>query len=222
MSSSPTLTSHHSPASGASRRGRPPGPPRRPGAPLSAGLQLTWQPDGWENLSGRAQILLAAAFQLDQQIQGRITLERMCQLLELDAHNLTATFKQFHGCTMSAYLQQFRVRCLFHAIAAEPEANLFSLYRRFGLGPTPSERRCFRNQFGLSIEAHQQRCQDRESEESHGDGAQPRLSAMDEALQRLTARDYGRFGPRTAGCGRPGTPSLNDSAPGGAPLRADR
>ena len=185
MSSAPTLTSHHSPANGASRRGRPPGPPRRPGAALTTGLQLTWQPEGWERLSGRAQILLAAAFHLDQQIQGRITLERMCQLLELDAHNLTAAFKQFHGCTMSAYLQQFRVRCLFQAIAVEPEANLFSLYRRFGLGPTPSERRCFRNQFGLSIEAHQQRCREHQAADDPRFAAQPGLSAMEEALSRL-------------------------------------
>lgn len=185
MSCPPLSTSSHRPASGASRRGRPPGPQRRPGSCLTSGQRQALGPNGWDNLSGRAQILLAAASQLDQQIQERITLERMCRWLELDAHNLTAAFKQFHGCSMSAYLQQFRTRCLFQAMTAEPQVSLRSLFQRYGLGPTPSERRSFRSQFGVSIEAHQQRCLGAPPSNDLRHGSQPRLSALEEAFSRL-------------------------------------
>jgi methylphosphotriester-DNA--protein-cysteine methyltransferase len=175
--------------------------------------------EGWETLSGRAQILLAAASRLDQQIQERITLERMCHWLELDAHNLTAAFKQFHGCSMSAYLQQFRVRCLFHALAAEPQASLLSLFRRYGLGPTPSERRCFRQQFGLSIEAHQQHCRTDQAGVKLGQLVQPGLSATEEALAKL-AGPKGAGGERlAAGCGRPTAPQPNPTSSAAGPLR---
>lgn len=200
--SSPSLHAKgHLPASGARRRGRPPAPQRRPGICLKGGLGPTWQPEGWENLSGRAQILLAASCQLDQQIHEQITLERMCRLLELDAHNLTAAFKHFHGCTMSAYLLQFRVRCLFHAMAVEPQANLRCLFRRFGLGPTPSERRSFRSQFGLSIEAHQQHCQGVQVGAGEGIGALPGPSAMNEALAQLAAQAAVLSSQDPADCG---------------------
>jgi AraC-like DNA-binding protein len=189
MSSPPPSTSAHRPAHSASRRGRPPGPQRRPGACLTSGQRQALGADGWDNLSGRAQILLAAASQLDRQIQERITLERMCRWLELDAHNLTAAFKQFHGCSMSTYLQQFRTRCLFQAMTAEPQTSLLSLFRRYGLGPTPSERRSFRSQFGLSIEAHQQRCLGESPRTDLGPEAPPRLSALAEAFSRLAVED---------------------------------
>lgn len=218
MTSPTPLSSGHRPASGVSRRGRPPGPQRRPGASLTAAQRQALPSDGWETLSGRAQILLAAASRLDQQIQERITLERMCRWLELDAHNLTAAFKQFHGCSMSAYLQQFRVRCLFHAMAAEPQASLLHLFRRYGLGPTPSERRCFRHQFGLSIEAHQQHCRADQAGVQLGNVAQPGLSATEEALARL-AGPQGTGGERlAAGCGRPTAPQPNPTTSPAGPL----
>ncbi|MFO0018171.1 MAG: hypothetical protein ACK52U_16675 [Synechococcaceae cyanobacterium] len=209
MSSPPPRTSGHRPACSVSRRGRPPGPQRRPGACLTAGQRQALEPDGWESLSGRAQILLAAASQLDQQIQERITLESMCRWLELDAHNLTAAFKQFHGCSMSAYLQQFRARCLFQAMAAEPQASLLSLFRRYGLGPTPSERRCFRNQFGLSIEAHQQHCREHQAADNPQFAAQPGLSAMEEALSQLALGRATGLEHQVAGCGRSTTGPYN-------------
>lgn len=220
MTSPTPLSSGHRPASGMRRRGRPPGPQRLPGASLTAAQRQALASDGWESLSGRAQILLAAASRLDQQIQERITLERMCQWLELDAHNLTAAFKQFHGCSMSAYLQQFRVRCLFHGMAAEPQASLLSLFRRFGLGPTPSERRCFRHQFGLSIEAHQQHCRGEQTGVNLGHVARPGLSATEEALAQL-AGPKGAAGERlTAGCGRPSAPQTNPTTNAAAALRS--
>ena len=144
-----------------------------------------------------------AAFELDQQIQQRITLERMCRLLELDAHNLTAAFKQFHGCTMSAYLRQFRVRCLFYAMAAEPQASLRSLFRRFGLGPTPSERRCFRTQFGLSIDAHQECCQGHQAADHQATATLAEPSALAEALERLALTGVGGSNPEAASCAPP-------------------
>jgi AraC-like DNA-binding protein len=176
--------------------------------------------DGWDTLSGRAQILLAAASRLDQQIQERITLERMCRWLELDAHNLTAAFKQFHGCSMSAYLQQFRVRCLFHAMAAEPQASLLSLFRRYGLGPTPSERRCFRHQFGLSIEAHQQHCRGEQTGVNLGHVARPGLSATEEALAQLAGPKGGDDELLAAGCGRPTSPQPTPTTIQAEPLRS--
>ncbi|MEB3361350.1 MAG: hypothetical protein VKI42_04395 [Synechococcaceae cyanobacterium] len=214
MSSPPPSTSGHRTARGTSRRGRPPGPQRRPGSCLTSGQRQALGPEGWDNLSGRAQILLAAASQLDQQIQERITLERMCRWLELDAHNLTAAFKQFHGCSMSTYLQQFRTRCLFQAMTAEPQANLLSLFRRYGLGPTPSERRSFRSQFGVSIEAHQQRCQGEPPRNDLGNGSQSRLSALEEAFSRLSV-GHGAGSepkPRAAAGPRP-HPKPTDRAP---------
>jgi AraC-like DNA-binding protein len=176
--------------------------------------------DGWDSLSGRAQILLAASSRLDQQIQERITLERMCHWLELDAHHLTAAFKQFHGCSMSAYLQQVRVRCLFHGMAAEPQASLLSLFRRFGLGPTPSERRCFRHQFGLSIEAHQQLCQADQAGMKHGQVSQPGLSATEEALAQLAGPKGGDDELLAAGCGRPTSPQPTPTTIQAEPLRS--
>ena len=190
VSSNLSTDTNHRPPGGPRRRGRPPGPQRRPGGGPATNHSWEEALSSWHSLSGREQILLAASTRLDLQLQEHITLERICRELELDARNLTAAFKQFHGCTMSTYLQQLRARCLFHGIATEPRASLASQFRRFGLGPTPSERRVFRRLFGLSIEAHRDLC-GRSclcALPNRGPATAERPSALGEALAKLSVQ----------------------------------